>query len=74
MTVYGMSSMAVALLINDVAASRLIGPVYFINHVSNFFIYLAVNSEFRKQVKQLVARMTTARREETFLLSVISSC
>ena len=27
---------------------------YFINHVSNFFIYLAVNKEFRKEAKSLV--------------------
>ena len=64
MALYVISFLSVVLVINDPGLPRIVGYIYFINHVGNFFIYLAVNSEFRKQVKQLVARMTTARREE----------
>ena len=74
MTVYAISFIAVVLLVNGFSVSRLVGYVYFINHVSNFFIYLAVNSEFRKQVKQLLERMMTARREETVTVSSIIVC
>ena len=73
MGVYVISFLPVVLLLNDVTALPNIGYVYFINHVGNFFIYLAVNSEFRKQVKQLVTRLKTACRGETVLLSIISS-
>ena len=30
---------------------------YYINHVINFFIYLAVNKEFRKEVKVLMSKL-----------------
>ena len=63
MTLFVISFMGVAMLANNVAASRLVGYIYFINHVGNFFIYLAVNSEFRKQVKQLFEKMKVIWRK-----------
>ena len=34
--------------------NKLFLSLYYINHVSNFFIYLAVNSEFRNEVKLML--------------------
>ena len=73
MALYVISFLPLVLLINNPSLPRFVGYIYFINHVGNFFIYLAVNSEFRKQVKQLVTRLKTACRGETVLLSMISS-
>ena len=52
--VYIISFVPLTLVLNSVGALRLIVYVYYINHVSNFFIYLAVNKEFRKEVQNLV--------------------
>ena len=54
MVIYVSSFLPLVLVISGVTTSRIVADLYFINHISNFFIYLAVNSEFRKQVKQLV--------------------
>ena len=70
MTVYIISFMSAVLLINGVTTIRFVGYVYFINHVSNFFIYLAVNSEFRKQVKQLVTRLIIRRGKNTMIFAM----
>ena len=58
MALYVISFLPLVLLINNPSLPRFVGYIYFINHVGNFFIYLAVNSEFRKQVKQLVLKIT----------------
>ena len=39
--------------LNRIVNNKLFVYFYFINHVSNFFIYLAVNNEFRKEAKNL---------------------
>ena len=52
--VYGISFVALALNINGVGTnSKYLAFVYYINHLSNFFIYLAVNKEFRNEAKNL---------------------
>ena len=55
--VYVISFVPLTLDINDVGAISLIVYAYYINHVSNFFIYLAVNKEFRKEAQNLVITM-----------------
>ena len=52
--VYVISFVPLTLEINDVGAINLIVYAYYINHVCNFFIYLAVNKEFRKEAHNLV--------------------
>ena len=52
--VYVISFIPPMLVLNDVVQNELMMYFYFINHVSNFFIYLAVNKEFRKEFKNLV--------------------
>ena len=62
MAVYVISFAPLLLLINGVTASRLVAYIYYINHASTFFIYLAVNKEFRKQVKELMKRLHVTRQ------------
>ena len=52
--VYVISFIPTLLRLNGILNNRLFAYFYFINHVSNFFIYLAVNKEFRKEAKNLV--------------------
>ena len=52
--VYVISFIPPMLVLNDVVQNELMMYFYFINHVSNFFIYMAVNKEFRKEFKNLV--------------------
>ena len=58
MALYLISFLPLALFIIISSLPRHVAYIYFINHVGNFFIYLAVNSEFRKQVKQLALKIT----------------
>ena len=51
--VYVISFLPVTLSVNDFAAKDSIIYLYYINHLSNFFIYLAVNKEFRGEAKNL---------------------
>ena len=55
--VYVISFMFLSLQRNGVIPSRFIFLFYYINHLSNFFIYLAVNKEFRNEAKKLVTTM-----------------
>ena len=52
--VYVLSFIPPMLTLNGVVQNELMMYFYFINHVSNFFIYMAVNKEFRKEFKNLV--------------------
>ena len=52
--VYVISFIPPMLVLNGVVQNELMMYFYFINHVSNFFIYMAVNKEFRKEFKNLV--------------------
>ena len=55
------------LILNHMSPSPLVYYLYYINHVSNFFIYLAVNKEFRKEVKLLMNKLF---RKETSVSTV----
>ena len=55
--VYVISFIPPMLVLNDVVQNELMMYFYFINHISNFFIYLAVSKEFRKETKNLVNTM-----------------
>ena len=52
--VYVISFIPPMLVLNDVVQNELMMYFYFINHVSNFFIYLAVSKEFKKETMNLV--------------------
>ena len=52
--VYVVSFVPLTLDMNDVGTISLLAYAYYINHVSNFYIYLAVNKEFRKEAQNLV--------------------
>ena len=54
MVVYVISFVPIIAFLNGVTRHRSLWYMYQINHVSNFFIYLAVNKEFRKEAKSLV--------------------
>ena len=61
--VYVISFLPVTLSVNDFAAKDSIIYLYYINHLSNFFIYLAVNKEFRGEAKnRFLAVWETMRR------------
>ena len=55
--VYVVSFLSLALGTNDVVISTYLYIIYYVNHLSNFFIYLAVSKEFRNEVKNLVKGM-----------------
>ena len=52
--VYVFSFMPIHIVYNGIAESRLILYLYYVNHVSNAFIYLAVNKAFRKGAWKLI--------------------
>ena len=52
--VYVISFIPLLLHINGNLPYKIVLYFYYINHISNFFIYLAVNKEFRKETKNLV--------------------
>ena len=51
----------VIFLLGDIHHTSMV-LVYNINHISNFFIYLVVNKEFRKEAKNLLNLMMTRVR------------
>ena len=53
MLVYICSFVPLLLAVNVSWTSFWIVYLFFINHVANFFIYLAVNKEFRKETKDI---------------------
>ena len=55
--VYVISFIPLVLRINGNLPWKLLFYFYYINHISNFFIYLAVNKEFRKETKKLMRTM-----------------
>ena len=57
MLVYVISFVPMTVAINDVSTGILLSYLYFVNNVSNFFIYLSVNKEFRKEAKNMVITM-----------------
>ena len=66
--VYVISFIPLVLEINNNLPWKILFYFYYINHVSNFFIYLAVNKEFRKEAKKLVnaiMRKVRPNHEET---------
>ena len=54
MLVYIASFVPLIVMVNSVAIAVRLTDLYFINHVSNFFIYLSVNKEFRKEAKNMM--------------------
>ena len=60
--VYVISFIPLLLRINNSLPWRFLFYIYYINHISNFFIYLAVNKEFRKEMKKLVNVMVNKVR------------
>ena len=66
--VYVISFIPLLLAINGNLPHKIVMYFYYINHISNFFIYLAVNKEFRKETKKLVnviMRKVRPNHEET---------
>ena len=59
--VYAVSFLSLALTMHDKLPTNIFTYPYYINHTCNFFIYLAVNKEFRKEAKLLVRKIL--RRE-----------
>ena len=55
---YVISFLPLILDMNRVAAGRYMFYFYYINHLSNFFIYLAVNKEFRGEAKKILISMS----------------
>ena len=49
--VYVISFLSLSLSANQVFANEFMIFIYYINHLSNFFIYLSVNKEFRNEAK-----------------------
>ena len=54
MLVYVISFVPMTVKINNVSTDIWLGYLYLLNHISNFFIYLSVNKEFRKEAKNVV--------------------
>ena len=52
------SSASVVLVGNETGVSAWISYFYYVNHVVNFVIYLAVNKEFRKEAKNMINVIT----------------
>ena len=59
---YVISFIPTMLVVNGVVNDNLFLYFYYINHVGNFFIYLAVNKEFRKEAKNLVNAVMKKKR------------
>ena len=54
LTVYVISFVAMALQMNVIVQDNMNVYIYFLNHISNFFVYVIVNSEFRKEARKLL--------------------
>ena len=57
MLVYVTSFVPMTVAVNDVSTALWLSDLYFLNHMSNFFIYLSVNKEFRKEAKNMVNKI-----------------
>ena len=51
MLVYVISFLPIIIIMNGSVTSSWIAYLMYINNVANFFIYLAVNTEFRSEMK-----------------------
>ena len=60
-TVYVISFTPPTLVWNGVISNAPLAYLYYLNNISNFFIYLAVNKEFRKEAKNLVKVMMKSK-------------
>ena len=56
-TVYVISFTPSTLFWNGIISNALLSYLYYVNNISNFFIYLAVNKEFRKETKNVVKKI-----------------
>ena len=54
MLVYVISCMPLLIILNVPGTSFWIGYLMYINNIANFFIYLAVNKEFRSETKNMI--------------------
>ena len=70
--VYVISFIPLLLYLNRKLPWEILLYLYYINHVSNFFIYLAVNKEFRKETKKLVNAMMGNVRPNTIQQAVFT--
>ena len=72
MLVYVISFLPVLLAVNLPEISVWIVYLLFFNHVANFFIYLAVNMEFRSEAKDMIniilKRVRPRSEQEIFVL------
>ena len=57
MLVYVTSFVPLTVNINADSTTTWLSDLYLLNHISNFFIYLSVNKEFRKEAKNMVSMM-----------------
>ena len=68
--VYVISFMLPLLNLNGIVNNILFVYLFYVNNISNFFIYLAVNKEFRKEAKNL--GKLVMKREQPELPSAFS--
>ena len=61
--VYVISFLPLMLHMNRAVTSSVVFFLYYINHLSNFFIYLAVNKEFRGEAKNLVMALCKTKQD-----------
>ena len=54
MLVYVTSFLPMTVSITSISTALWLRHLYYLNHISNFFIYLSVNKEFRKEAKNVV--------------------
>ena len=54
MLVYVISFLPIIIIMNGSVTSSWIAYLMYINNVANFFIYLAVNKEFRNETKAMI--------------------
>ena len=54
MLVYVTSFVPMTVSITSISNALWLRHLYYLNHISNFFIYLSVNKEFRKEAKNVV--------------------
>ena len=57
MLVYVTSFVPLTVNINADSTTAWLSDLYSLNRISNFFIYLSVNKEFRKEAKNMVSTM-----------------
>ena len=57
--VYVISFTPSMLLLNEIVNNKLLAYLFYVNNISNFFIYLAVSKKFRKEAKNVVKELMT---------------